>query len=110
MTTEVPPARDTAAVLRGAAVVPGAGARPVVRPTARPQVPENEAAVDPKESAQRFAEAAGLVAERLTGRSAIASGPAVEVLVTTAALAGDRGLADLVAKRIAAVVTSTSTA
>lgn len=87
--------------LRGTGVVPGIGVGTVVRPTPRPQIPTNEPAIDPESGIARFTEAAGLVAERLKGRAAHASGAAAEVLTATAALAGDRGLVALVQSRLA---------
>ncbi|MDO9379049.1 MAG: putative PEP-binding protein [Nocardioidaceae bacterium] len=89
-------------VVRGTAVVPGIGAGPVVRPAPRPTVPADEpAAATPQEGEERFAAAAATVADRLAGRGEQSTGSASEVLMATAALARDRGLATFVSKRLA---------
>ncbi|MGQ7298106.1 putative PEP-binding protein [Quadrisphaera sp. KR29] len=93
--------------LLGIPVVPGVGAGPVVRPAERPRMPEVTGEPSVPEDAragevERFQAAAGVVAERLEGRSARATGAAAEVLEATAGLARDRGLLAAVAKRVKA--------
>ena len=87
-------------ILQGTGVVPGVGTGPVVRPMARPVVPDDEPELSPEEGIERFSAAAEAVAGRLEQRATLASGPAAEVLVATAALARDRGLAGLVSAQL----------
>lgn len=87
--------------LTGTGVVPGVGLGPVVRPAPRPSIPAHEPVLDLASGSRRFAEAAGLVADRLAARAQRASGAAAEVLMATSSLARDRGLVALVEKRLA---------
>ena len=66
----------------------------------RPVVPDSEPEVSAEEGIERFTAAAEAVAGRLERRAAQTSGPAAEVLATTAALARDRGLAGLVSSQL----------
>src|SRR3712207_1779048 len=91
-------------VLTGAPVVPGVAVGPVVRPVGAvalptgsgPGVPERQRTAEK----DRFPAAADVVAERLAGRAAAATGVSAEVLNTTAQLARDRGLLSAVEQRI----------
>lgn len=89
-------------VLTGTAVVPGVGIGPVVRPAAAPAL---DLKADPTltvdEASTAFAEAARTVAERLRQRANSASGAAAEILLATAGLAQDRGLATFVGQHLA---------
>ena len=87
-------------ILQGTGVVPGVGTGPVVRPMPRPVVPDDEPELSPEEGTERFSAAAEAVAGRLEQRATLASGPAAEVLVATAALARDRGLVGLVSAQL----------
>ncbi len=101
------PARS-GAVLAGVPVVPGVRYAPVIRPGrtpvtaesavahAAPGIGESERAAE----AERFTSAAAVVAERLRGRAAHASGAAAEVLAATAQLAQDRAWLGAAEKRI----------
>ncbi len=101
------PQGPTGRVLVGIPVVPGVGAGPVVRPADRPRLPEVTGEPSVAEDARaaelvRFQAAAEVVAGRLEGRAARASGAAAEVLKATAGLARDRGLLAAVGKRVKA--------
>jgi len=101
------PQGPTGRVLVGIPVVPGVGAGPVVRPADRPRLPEVTGEPSVAEDAraaelERFQAAADVVAGRLEGRAARASGAAAEVLEATAGLARDRGLLAAVGKRVKA--------
>lgn len=87
-------------------MVAGIAYAPVIRPGARPSVPQGDAA-EIDESARpaevdRMKSAAAAVAERLRDRAGHATGVASEVLATTAALAQDRAWLGDAEKRIAA--------
>ncbi len=90
--------------LRGTPVVSGVGHGPVVRPGPVPRVPYDEAAHGqaPEAVMAGFAAAAEAVAVRLDELSRRTTGAAADVLVTTAELARDRGLAALVSSRVEA--------
>ncbi|MDQ3629215.1 MAG: PEP-utilizing enzyme [Actinomycetota bacterium] len=92
----------TGAVLRGTPVVPGVGHGPVVRPGPAPGVPDDESVPRdaPDARMSRFACAAEAVATRLEELSHNTTGAAAEVLVATAGLARDSGLAAFVSKRV----------
>ncbi|CAN5327136.1 phosphoenolpyruvate-utilizing N-terminal domain-containing protein [soil metagenome] len=94
----------TSVGLRGTPVVPGVGHGPVVRPGPVPRIPDDEAAPGkaPEALMAGFASAAEAVAVRLVELSRSTTGAAAEVLVTTAGLARDRGLAALVSGRVEA--------
>lgn len=101
------PQGPTGRVLVGIPVVPGVGAGPVVRPADRPRLPEVTGEPSVAEEGrgaelERFQAAAQVVAGRLEGRAARASGAAAEVLEATAGLARDRGLLAAVGKRVKA--------
>ncbi len=91
-------------VLPGTPVVPGVAWGPVVRPSGAVALPADDGAVVAEEERagekERFAAAAGVVADRLTERAAAATGVSAEVLATTAGLARDRGLLSAVEQRI----------
>jgi phosphotransferase system enzyme I (PtsI) len=93
-------------VLTGTPVVPGVALGPVVRPVGAVRLPDGDAAevppVDRGAEKERFVTAAAVVAERLAGRAASATGVSAEVLATTAGLARDRGLLSAVEQRISA--------
>jgi phosphotransferase system enzyme I (PtsI) len=93
-------------VLTGTPVVPGVALGPVVRPVGAVRLPDGDAAevppVDRGAEKERFVAAAAVVAERLAGRAASATGVSAEVLATTAGLARDRGLLSAVEQRISA--------
>ncbi|GAB3134160.1 phosphoenolpyruvate-utilizing N-terminal domain-containing protein [Tsukamurella serpentis] len=83
----------TGPVLTGTPVVPGVAYAAVMWPGARPEIPSAAADLPEAEregQAERFAVAASTVADRLRERAAATTGPAAEVLTTTAALATDK--------------------
>ncbi|WP_409328431.1 phosphoenolpyruvate--protein phosphotransferase [Trujillonella humicola] len=94
----------TTTVLTGTPVVPGAAWGPVVRPSGAVRLPEGpaDAVAEGARAAEkeRFAAAAGRVADRLAARAGAATGASAEVLAATAALARDRGLLAAVEQRI----------
>jgi phosphotransferase system enzyme I (PtsI) len=94
----------TPAVLSGTPVVPGVVLGPVVRPSGAVRLPGPDDVAVPADQRdaekERFARAAGLVADRLTARAAAATGVSAEVLTTTAGLARDRALLSAVERRI----------
>ncbi|SET87142.1 phosphoenolpyruvate--protein phosphotransferase [Geodermatophilus poikilotrophus] len=108
MTTHAPgttaPTTAAPVVLPGTPVVPGVAWGPVVRPSGTVLLPADDGAVVAEEERagekERFAAAAGVVADRLTERAAAATGVSAEVLATTAGLARDRGLLSSVEQRI----------
>lgn len=105
MSTTVPsPATTGPAVLTGTPVVPGAAVGPVVRPAGAVRLPEGQGAALPEAERaaekERYAAAAELVAERLTGRAGAATGVSAEVLSTTAGIARDRALRTAAEQRI----------
>jgi len=107
-TTERFPSAAGPVVLTGTPVVPGVALGPVVRPSGAVTLPTGgEPAVDeatrPGEKA-RFHAAADLVAGRLEGRAAGATGVSAEVLTTTAGMARDRALRGAAEQRIDAGV------
>ncbi|MGB3302044.1 phosphoenolpyruvate--protein phosphotransferase [Gordonia sp. (in: high G+C Gram-positive bacteria)] len=82
-------------IVTGVPVVGGLAYGRIVKPGARPGFGDIDAteiaeSLRPAES-ERFAAAAGVVADRLTERASRNSGVAAEVLIATAALARDRG-------------------
>jgi phosphotransferase system enzyme I (PtsI) len=88
--------------LSGVPVVPGVRYAPVIRPEAAPPpVPAASTPADPDAEATRFEAAVGVVAERLRGRAARATGPAAELLAVTAALATDKAWLAAARTRIA---------
>lgn len=91
-------------VLAGTPVVPGVAWGPVVRPSGSVRLPEEPADVVAEDARaaekERFAAAAGLVADRLAARAGAATGASAEVLAATAGLARDRGLLAAVEQRI----------
>jgi phosphoenolpyruvate-protein phosphotransferase (PTS system enzyme I) len=107
MTTHAPGTAATTAapvVLPGTPVVPGVAWGPVVRPSGTVLLPSDDGAVVAEEERagekERFAAAAGVVADRLAERAGAATGVSAEVLATTAGLARDRGLLSSVEQRI----------
>jgi phosphoenolpyruvate-protein phosphotransferase (PTS system enzyme I) len=88
--------------LQGTPVVPGTAYGRVVRPAPSPALPAPVAVEEQDREAQTqlFTAAANAVADRLTARSAAASGVSAEVLQATAVLARDRGLTASVVKGI----------
>ncbi|WP_100499473.1 phosphoenolpyruvate--protein phosphotransferase [Geodermatophilus chilensis] len=108
MTTHAPgtvtPSTGGPVVLPGTPVVPGVAWGPVVRPSGAVVLPGDDGAVVAEEERagekERFAAAAGVVADRLTERAGAATGVSAEVLATTAGLARDRGLLSAVEQRI----------
>lgn len=88
--------------LLGTPVVPGVGVGPVVRPAPRPTLPDLRQLRDAERDAalDSFSAAVGAVTERLTARARTATGEAADVLLATAGLAQDRGLASAVAGQI----------
>ena len=91
-------------VLAGTPVVPGVAWGPVVRPSGSvrlPVGPGDPVAEDARGAEkERFAAAAGMVADRLAARAGAATGASAEVLAATAGLARDRGLLAAVEQRI----------
>ena len=91
-------------VLPGTPVVPGVAWGPVVRPSGAVLLPSDDGVVVAEEERagekERFAAAAGVVADRLADRARAATGVSAEVLATTAGLARDRGLLSAVEQRI----------
>lgn len=84
-------------VVAGVAFAPAVWVQPRPElPTAGPEVPEDKREAE----FERFAEAAEVVASRLTVRAAGAEGQAAEVLTATAAMAKDRGWHKTVRKNI----------
>lgn len=82
-------------VLQGVPVVPGVRFASVIRANRLPAVSELDpggelAEADRPAEAERFAQAAAVVAQRLRDRAEKGSGPAAEVLTATAQLAQDR--------------------
>jgi len=109
-TTERFPSAAGPVVLTGTPVVPGVALGPVVRPSGAVTLPTGgEPAVDeatrPGEKA-RFHAAADVVAGRLEGRAAGATGVSAEVLTTTAGMARDRALRGAAEQRIDAGVSA----
>lgn len=108
MTTHAPgtaaPSTAGPVVLPGTPVVPGVAWGPVVRPSGTVLLPSDDGAVVAEEERagekERFAAAAGVVADRLAERAGAATGVSAEVLATTAGLARDRGLLSSVEQRI----------
>jgi phosphotransferase system enzyme I (PtsI) len=108
MTTHAPgttaPSTTGPVVLPGTPVVPGVAWGPVVRPSGAVVLPPDDGVVVAEEARpgekERFAAAAGVVADRLTERASAATGVSAEVLATTAGLARDRGLLSAVEQRI----------
>ena len=108
MTTHAPgttaPTTAGPVVLPGTPVVPGVAWGPVVRPSGTVLLPSDDGAVVAEEERagekERFAAAAGVVADRLAERAGAATGVSAEVLATTAGLARDRGLLSAVEQRI----------
>src|SRR5918998_817438 len=111
MTTHAPgttaPSTTGPVVLPGTPVVPGVAWGPVVRPSGAVMLPPDDGVVVAEEERagekERFAAAAGVVADRLTERAGAATGVSAEVLATTAGLARDRGLLSAVQQRIDAL-------
>ena len=93
------PATQSSVALQGTPVVPGVASGPVVVPAPRTSAPADEPFVDRDSTVDAFTKAAATVAERLTARAQHASGAASEVLLATAAMATDRGLATFVAQQ-----------
>ncbi|NEK59833.1 phosphoenolpyruvate--protein phosphotransferase [Geodermatophilus sabuli] len=92
------------AVFPGTPVVPGVAYGPVIRPSGAVVLPGDDGVVVPEADRpvekERFAAAAGVVADRLAERAGAATGVSAEVLATTAGLARDRGLLSAVEQRI----------
>lgn len=88
-------------VITGTAVVAGVGLGPALRPGSLPTLPKDEPQLNVDQAAAEFSAACLAVASRLRQRANQASGSASEVLVATAALAQDRGLATQVTKHVA---------
>ena len=87
----------------GTAVVAGTAYAPVVWVRPRPELPGSARTVAEDErdaEYERFVTAADTVADRLTARSAEASGPAAEVLQATAGMVRDRGWRKAVRKNV----------
>jgi phosphotransferase system enzyme I (PtsI) len=103
-TTERFPSSAGPVVLTGTPVVPGVALGPVVRPSGAVALPTGgepvlDDAARPAEKA-RFQAAADVVAGRLEGRAAGATGVSAEVLTTTAGMARDRALRGAAEQRI----------
>jgi phosphotransferase system enzyme I (PtsI) len=103
-TTERFPSSAGPVVLTGTPVVPGVALGPVVRPSGAVALPTGgepvlDDAARPAEKA-RFQAAADVVAGRLEGRAAGATGVSAEVLTTTAGMARDRALRGAAEERI----------
>jgi phosphotransferase system enzyme I (PtsI) len=93
-------------ILRGTPVVPGVAHGPVIVVSAgisRRAIDAFESlALDEQSAVEAYDGAVALVADRLAGRAARASGSAAEVLTATAGLARDKGLRTAVVKRLKA--------
>src|ERR687893_141202 len=108
MTTHAPgttaPSTTGPVLLPGTPVVPGVAWGPVVRPSGAVMLPPDDGVVvaegERAGEKERFAAAAGVVADRLTERARAATGVSAEVLPTPAGLARDRGLLSAVEQRI----------
>jgi phosphotransferase system enzyme I (PtsI) len=102
--TAAPSTAGGPVVLAGTPVVPGVAWGPVVRPSGTVVLPAEDGAVVAEDERagekERFAAAAGVVADRLSARAGAATGVSAEVLATTAGLARDRGLLSAVEQRI----------
>ncbi|EGD54021.1 phosphoenolpyruvate--protein phosphotransferase [Gordonia neofelifaecis] len=91
-------------IVSGTPVVGGLAYGPIIRPGARPEfdgIDDATVVEDLREAEmQRFAAAAGAVADRLAERASHSTGVAAEVLTATAGLARDRGWASAAEKSI----------
>jgi phosphotransferase system enzyme I (PtsI) len=116
MSTSAParPVSPDAFVLTGTPVVPGVAHGPVIRPSEGVRLPEEDPAVVPDHDRpgekELFRAAAELVATRLAGRAAAATGVSAEVLSTTAGIARDRALWSAAEQRIDQGVPASSAA